>query len=55
MTSPSETPFSAAPPSGSTADGKPLGQYPVVALQDAEVAGFFGRLWDAIVMFFKSL
>ena len=36
-------------------DGKPLGQYPVVALQDAEVAGFFGRLWDAIVMFFKSL
>ena len=36
-------------------DGKPLGQYPVVALQDVEVAGFFGRLWDAIVMFFKSL
>ena len=36
-------------------DGKPLGQYPVVALQDAEVAGFFGRRWDAIVMFFKSL
>jgi D-alanyl-D-alanine carboxypeptidase (penicillin-binding protein 5/6) len=36
-------------------DGKPFGQYPVVALQDVEVAGFFGRLWDAIVMFFKSL
>ena len=36
-------------------DGKPLGQYPVLALQEIEVAGFFGRLWDAIVMFFKSL
>ena len=36
-------------------DGKPLGQYPVLALQDVEIAGFFGRLWDAIVMFFKSL
>lgn len=38
-----------------TVDGKPFGQYPVVALQDVEVAGFFGRLWDAIVMLFKSL
>lgn len=38
-----------------SAEGKALGQYPVVALQDVEVAGFFGRLWDAIVMFFKSL
>ncbi|KAI5915245.1 D-alanyl-D-alanine carboxypeptidase family protein [Thauera sp. 2A1] len=36
-------------------DGKPLGEYPVVALQDVPVAGFFGRLWDAIVMWFKSL
>ena len=36
-------------------DGKPAGQYPVVALEDVPVAGFFGRLWDAIVMFFKSL
>ena len=38
-----------------TVDGKPYGQYPVLALQDVPVAGFFGRLWDAIVMFFKSL
>ena len=38
-----------------TVDGKPFGQYPVVALQEVEIAGFFGRLWDAIVMFFKSL
>lgn len=36
-------------------DGRPLGQYPVVALQDVPVAGFFGRLWDAIVMLFKRL
>ncbi|MDY0072304.1 MAG: D-alanyl-D-alanine carboxypeptidase family protein [Thauera sp.] len=36
-------------------DGKELGQYPVVALGDVEVAGFFSRLWDAIVLFFKNL
>ncbi|TAH50569.1 MAG: D-alanyl-D-alanine carboxypeptidase [Betaproteobacteria bacterium] len=36
-------------------DGKPLGEYPVLALQDVPVAGFFGRLWDAIVMWIKSL
>ena len=36
-------------------DGKPLGEYPVVALKDVPVAGFFGRLWDAIVLFFKNL
>ncbi len=38
-----------------TVDGKPAGQYPVVALQEVPVAGFFGRLWDAIVMLFKQL
>ncbi|AYH41896.1 D-alanyl-D-alanine carboxypeptidase family protein [Azoarcus sp. DN11] len=38
-----------------TLDGQPLGEYPVVALQDVPVAGFFGRLWDTIVMWFKSL
>ncbi|CAL92798.1 D-alanyl-D-alanine carboxypeptidase family protein [Azoarcus olearius] len=36
-------------------DGKPLGEYPVVALQDVPVAGFFGRLWDALVLWIKSL
>jgi D-alanyl-D-alanine carboxypeptidase (penicillin-binding protein 5/6) len=36
-------------------DGKSLGEYPVVALKDVPVAGFFGRLWDAIVLFFKNL
>ena len=38
-----------------SAEGQTLGRYPVVALEDVPVAGFFGRLWDAIVMFFKSL
>lgn len=36
-----------------TADGKPLGDYPVLALEEVGVAGFFGRLWDAILLFFK--
>ncbi|ANQ83272.1 D-alanyl-D-alanine carboxypeptidase [Azoarcus olearius] len=36
-------------------DGRPLGEYPVVALQDVPVAGFFGRLWDALVLWIKSL
>lgn len=36
-------------------DGKVLGEYPVVALQDVPVAGFFGRLWDALVLWIKSL
>ncbi len=36
-------------------DGKELGEYPVVALQDVPVAGFFGRLWDALVLWIKNL
>ncbi|MGL1833503.1 D-alanyl-D-alanine carboxypeptidase family protein [Rhodocyclaceae bacterium SMB388] len=36
-------------------DGRLLGEYPVVALADVEVAGFFGRLWDALVLWIKSL
>ncbi|MDR0701516.1 MAG: D-alanyl-D-alanine carboxypeptidase [Azoarcus sp.] len=36
-------------------DGEPYGEYPVFALSDVPLAGFFGRLWDAIVMWFKSL
>jgi D-alanyl-D-alanine carboxypeptidase (penicillin-binding protein 5/6) len=38
-----------------TLDGEPYGEYPVFALSDVPLAGFFGRLWDAIVMWFKSL
>jgi D-alanyl-D-alanine carboxypeptidase (penicillin-binding protein 5/6) len=36
-------------------DGQPFGEYPVVALEDVGLAGFFGRLWDAILLWFKSL
>lgn len=38
-----------------TLDGKTLGEYPVVALADVEVAGFFGRLWDALRLWIKNL
>jgi len=31
-----------------TLDGKPFGEYPVVALEDVPLAGWFGRLWDAL-------
>ncbi|THF62109.1 D-alanyl-D-alanine carboxypeptidase family protein [Pseudothauera rhizosphaerae] len=36
-------------------DGRVLGEYPVAALQEVPLAGFFGRLWDALVMWIKSL
>jgi D-alanyl-D-alanine carboxypeptidase (penicillin-binding protein 5/6) len=29
-------------------DGKPIGEYPVVALETVSVAGFFGRIWDSV-------
>jgi len=35
-----------------TLDGKPLGDYPLVALHDVAVAGVFGRGWDTIRLFF---
>lgn len=31
-----------------TLDGKPLGEYPLVALHDVAVAGVFGRAWDTL-------
>lgn len=31
-------------------DGRPLGEYPVVALQDVAQAGIFGRAWDTVRM-----
>lgn len=34
-------------------DGKPLGDYPLVALHDVAVAGIFGRGWDSIRLFFS--
>jgi D-alanyl-D-alanine carboxypeptidase (penicillin-binding protein 5/6) len=36
-------------------DGKAIGEFPVVALQAIPVAGFFGRLWDALRLWIKSL
>lgn len=36
-------------------DGAAIGEYPVVALEDVELAGFFGRLWDALALWIKDL
>jgi D-alanyl-D-alanine carboxypeptidase (penicillin-binding protein 5/6) len=36
-----------------TLDGKPLAEYPVVALEAVEPAGFFGRAWDTLRLWFK--
>ena len=32
---------------------KPLGEYSVVALHDVPIAGFFGRTWDSMRLWFK--
>jgi len=37
-----------------TLDGQPLGDYPLVALQDVGVAGIFGRAWDSIRLLFAQ-
>ncbi|HEX7054778.1 MAG TPA: D-alanyl-D-alanine carboxypeptidase family protein [Burkholderiales bacterium] len=34
-------------------DGKPLGEYPLVALEPVAVAGFFGRAWDTLRLWLK--
>jgi D-alanyl-D-alanine carboxypeptidase (penicillin-binding protein 5/6) len=34
-------------------EGKPFGEYPVVALESVAVAGFFRRAWDGIALWFK--
>ncbi len=36
-----------------TLDGKPYGEYPVVALADVPVAGILGRAWDAVKLWFQ--
>lgn len=36
-----------------TVDGKPYGDYPVVALSEVPVAGMLGRAWDNIKLFFQ--
>ena len=37
-----------------TLDGKPLGDYPLVALHDVAVAGIFGRGWDSLRLLFDQ-
>jgi D-alanyl-D-alanine carboxypeptidase (penicillin-binding protein 5/6) len=32
---------------------KPLGEYPVVALENVAIAGFFGRAWDSVRLWLK--
>jgi serine-type D-Ala-D-Ala carboxypeptidase (penicillin-binding protein 5/6) len=34
-------------------EGKPFGEYPVVALESVAAAGFFRRTWDGIALWFK--
>jgi serine-type D-Ala-D-Ala carboxypeptidase (penicillin-binding protein 5/6) len=34
-------------------DGKPYGEFPVVALEEAPLAGIFGRGWDSLRLLFK--
>ena len=36
-----------------THDGKPLGEYPLVALEAVAVAGMFGRAWDTLRLWLK--
>jgi len=49
-------PFKAGQPVGKLKlelDGKPFRETPVVALEDADLAGIFGRGWDTIRLLFK--
>ena len=34
-------------------DGKPYGEFPVVALEEVAIAGIFGRGWDSLRLLFK--
>jgi D-alanyl-D-alanine carboxypeptidase (penicillin-binding protein 5/6) len=34
-------------------DGRPLGEYPVVALESIPQAGIFGRAWDTLRLWLK--
>jgi D-alanyl-D-alanine carboxypeptidase (penicillin-binding protein 5/6) len=36
-----------------TFDGKPMAEYPVVALESVTVANLFGRAWDTLRLLFK--
>ena len=34
-------------------DGKPVGEYPVVALESVSVANIFVRIWDGLRLLFN--
>jgi D-alanyl-D-alanine carboxypeptidase (penicillin-binding protein 5/6) len=34
-------------------DGKPYGEFPMVALEEVAIAGIFGRGWDSLRLLFK--
>ena len=36
-----------------TLNGQVWGEYPVVALEEVPLAGFFGRWWDTVVLWFQ--
>jgi serine-type D-Ala-D-Ala carboxypeptidase (penicillin-binding protein 5/6) len=36
-----------------TLDARPVGEYPLVALEEVPLAGLFGRAWDTIRLWFK--
>jgi len=36
-----------------TLDGKPLGEYPVVALEEVPAAGFLVRAWDTLRLWLR--
>ena len=36
-----------------TLEGKPLGEFPLLALDDVAPASFFGRMWDTVRLWFK--
>ena len=37
-----------------TLDDKTVAEYPVLALQEVPLAGFFGRTWDSIRLLWKK-
>jgi D-alanyl-D-alanine carboxypeptidase (penicillin-binding protein 5/6) len=34
-------------------DGKPVAEFPLIALEDVPPASFFGRMWDSVRLWFK--
>jgi D-alanyl-D-alanine carboxypeptidase (penicillin-binding protein 5/6) len=34
-------------------DGKPVAEFPLIALEEVALASFFGRAWDTVRLWFK--